>query len=84
MDDRSTDIFGPVEGKSDDGVEEKEEEESEEKQEKDDISSIEEKLEVEDDKPDYDPCCPLRQKVGHDLKELYWNEVQQFLDRGKS
>ena len=22
--------------------------------------------------------------MGHDLKDLYWNEVQQFLDRGKS
>ena len=22
--------------------------------------------------------------MGHDLKELYWNKVQQFLDRGKS
>ena len=22
--------------------------------------------------------------MGHDLKKLYWNEVQQFLDRGKS
>ena len=22
-------------------------------------------------------------KVGHDLNELYWNKVQQFLDRGK-
>ena len=76
MDDRSTDIFGPVEENSDDSVEE---------QEKFDISSIfKEKLEVEDDKPDYDPWRPLRQKVGHDLKELYWNEIQQFLDRGKS
>ena len=59
--------------------------ESEEQQEKDDISSIfEEKLIVEGDKSDYDPWCPLRQKVGHDLKELFSNEVQQFLDRRKS
>ena len=47
MDDHSTDIFGPVEENSIDSVEE---------QEKDDISSIfKEKLEVEDDKPDYHP-----------------------------
>ena len=26
----------------------------------------------------------VRQQVGHDLKELYVNKVQQFLDRGKS
>ena len=58
-----------------------EEEEPEEEQEKDQISSIfEEEGEVEEDKPDYDPWCPLRQKVGQDLKELYWNKVQQFLD----
>ena len=85
MDDRSTDIFGPVEGNSDDSEEEEEEEEPEEEQEKDEISSIfEEEEEVEEDKPDYDPWRMLRQKVGHDLKDLYWNEVQQFLDRGKS
>ena len=59
-------------------------EEPEEEQEKDGISSIfKVKGEVEDDKPDDDPWRPLRQKVGHDLKELYMNEVQQFLDRGK-
>ena len=75
-------MFGPVEENSDDSVED--EEEPEEEQEKDEISSIfEEKGEVENDKPDYDPWHPLRQKVGHDLKELYWNKVQQFLDRGK-
>ena len=63
----------------DDSVEE--EEEPEEEQEKDGISNIfGEKGEVEDD---YDPWRPLRQKVGHDLKELYMNEVQQFLDKGK-
>ena len=85
MDDRSTDIFGPVKGNSDDSEEEEEEEEPEEEQEKDQISSIfEEEGEVEEDKPDYDPWRPLRQKVGQDLKELYWNKVQQFLDRGKS
>ena len=84
MDDRSTDIFGPVEGNSDDSEEEEEEEEPEEEQEKDQISSIfEEEGEVEEDKADYDPWRPLRQKVGQDLKELYWNKVQQFLDRGK-
>ena len=65
MDDRSTDIFGPVEGNSDDSEEEGEEEEPEEEQEKDQISSIfEEEGEVEEDKPDYDPWRPLRQKVG--------------------
>ena len=87
MDDRSTYIFGSVEGNSDDSEEEEEEEEEEpeEKQEKDEISSIfEEEEEVEEDKPDYDPWRTLRQKVGHDLKDVYWNEVQQFLDRGKS
>ena len=76
MDDRSTDIFGPVEGNSDGSEEEEEEEEEEpeEEQEKDQISSIfEEEGEVEEDKPDYDPWRPLRQNVGQDLKELYWN-----------
>ena len=83
MDDRSTDIIGPVGGNDDDSVEE--EEEPEEEQEKDRISNIfGEKGEVEEDKPDYDPWRPLRQKVGHDLKELYMNDVQQFLDKGKS
>ena len=84
MDDRSTDIFGPVEENSDDSVEEEEEEEPEEEQEKDQISSIFEEVgEAEEDKPDDDPWRQLRQNVGHDLKDLYWNEVQQFLDRGK-
>ena len=83
MDDRSKDIFGPVEENYNDSV--GEEEEPEEEQEKDQISNIfGEKGEVEDEKPDYDPCRPLRQKVGHDLKELYMNEVKQFLDKGKS
>ena len=83
MDDHSTDIFGPVEEKNtgDDGVQE----EPEEEQEKDKISSIfKEEGEVEDDKADYDPWRLLRQQVEHDLKELYMNEVQQFLDSGKS
>ena len=67
MDDRSTDIFGPVGESDDDSVEE--EGEPEEEQEKDRISNMfGEKGEVEDDKPDYDPWRPLRQKVGHDLK----------------
>ena len=84
MDDRSTDIFGPVEGNSDDSKEEEEEQEHEEEQEKDQISSIfEEEGEVDEDKPDYDPWRPLRQEVGQDLKELYWNKVQQFLNREK-
>ena len=53
MDDRLTDIFGPVEENSDDSVEE--EEEPKEEQEKDEISSIfEEEGEVDDDKPNYD------------------------------
>ena len=83
MDDRSTDIFGPVGENDDDSVEK--EEEPKEEQEKDQITNIfEEKGEVEDDKPNYDPWRPLRQKEGHDLKELYMNEVQQFLDKGKS
>ena len=72
-----------MDGNSDDS--EEEEEEPEEEQEKDEISSIfEEQEEVEEDEPDYDPWQTLRQKVRHDLKDLYWNEVQQFLDRGKS
>ena len=78
-------MFGPVEENSNDSVEEEEEEEEEpeEGQEKDDISSIfEEKREVKNDKPDYDPWRPLRPKVWQDLKELYWKEVQQFLDIG--
>ena len=63
MNDRSTDIFGPVEENSDDSVEE--EEEPEEEQEKDEISSIfEEEEEVQEDNPDYDPWCTLRQKWG--------------------
>ena len=86
--DHSTDIFGPVEENSDDSVEEEEEEEDEpeEEQEKDDISSIfEEKGEVENvNQTIRYPWRPLRQKLGQDLKELYWNEVQQFPDRGKS
>ena len=79
MDDRSRDIFGPLK-KNNDSVEE--EVEPEEEQEKDEIRSIfEEKGEAGDDKPDYDRGQPLCQKVGHDLKELYMNEIQQFLDR---
>ena len=31
-----------------------------------------------------DPWHPLCQNVKHDLKELYMNEVQKFLARGKS
>ena len=73
-----------MERNSNDSVEEEEEEEPEEEQEKDDISSIfEEKGEVQNDKPDYDPWRPLRPKVWQDPKELYWNEVQQFLDIGE-
>ena len=74
-----------MEENSDYSVEEEEEEQPQEEQGKDDISTIfEKKGEVENDKPDYDPWRPLHQKVGQDFKELYWNEVQQFLDRGKS
>ena len=73
--------FGLVEENSDDSVEE----EPEEEQGKDEISSIfEEEGEAGDDKADHDPWRPLRQQVGYDLKELYMNEVQQFLERGKS
>ena len=69
MDDRSTDIFGPVEGNSDDSEEGEEEEEPEEEQGKEQISSIfEEEGEVEEDKPDYDPWRPLYQKVGQALR----------------
>ena len=81
MDDRSTDVFGPVEENSDDSVEE----EPQEEQEKDEISSIfEEEGEVEEDKANHDSWHAWRQQVGHDLKELYMNEAQQFLDKGKS
>ena len=81
MDYRSTDVFGPVEENSGDSVEK----EPQEEQEKDEISSIfEEEGEVEDDKAHHDLWCQLRQQVGHDLKEMYMNEVQQFLERGKS
>ena len=81
MDDRSTDIFGPVEENSDDSVEE----EPEEEQENDEISSIfEEEGGDEDNKADHDHWRPLRQQVGHDLKELDMNKVHQFLERGKS
>ena len=59
----STDIFGPIEGNSDDSVEE--EEEPEEEQAKDEVSSIfEEKGVVKYDKPDYDPMRLLCQQVG--------------------
>ena len=81
MDDRSTDIFGPVEENRDDSVEE----EPEEEQEKEETSGFfeeEEEGEVEDDKADHDLWHPLRQQVGHDLKELYMSKVQQFLERG--
>ena len=82
MDDRPTDIFGLVKENS---CSVEEEEEPEEQQEKDEVSNIfEEKGEVEDDKRAYDPWRPLHQQVGHDLKELYVNKVQQFLERGKS
>ena len=81
MDDRWTDIFGPVKENSDDSVEE----EPQVEQEKDEISSIfEEEGEVEDDKAHHDLWYQLRHRVGHDLKEIYMNEVQQFLERGKS
>ena len=69
-----------MEENSDDSVEE----EPEEEQEKDEISSIFEEGEVEDKKADHDPWCLLCQKVGHDLKEIYMNKVQQFLERGNS
>ena len=56
-------FFGPVKENSDDSVEE--EEEPEEEQEKYEISSIfEEKGEVEDDKPDYDPWLRYAKKWG--------------------
>ena len=69
MDDCSTDIVGSVEENSDDNVEDKEEPEKDKP-----ISSIfEEKGEVKNHKPDYDPWRPLRQKVEN---YLYWNKVQ--------
>ena len=81
MDDRSTNIFGPMEENSDDSVEE----EPEEEQEKDKISGIfKEEGEVEDNEADHDLWRPLCQQVGKDFKELYMSKVQQFLERGKS
>jgi len=85
MDDRSTDIFDPVEENNDDNVEEEEEveeEPQEEQGEQEDSSSSEEEEEADDDEPD--PRSPLRQKAGEDIKETYVKEVQQFLDKGKS
>ena len=85
MDDRSTDIFDPMEGNNDDNVEEEEEvkEEPEEEQEdKEDSSSSEKEEEADEDEPD--PGSPLRQKAGEDIKETYLKEVQQFLNKGKS
>ena len=85
MDDPSTDIFGPVEDNNDENVEEEEEvdeEEPEEEKEEEDSSSSKEEEEADDDEPD--PWSPLRQNVGEDLKEIYLEEVQQFLDKGKS
>ena len=85
----STDIFGPVEENNDENIEDEEQEEDEEVEEEqeeeepeeEETSSYEEEEEADDgDEPD--PWCPLRQKVGEDLKETYLKEVQQFLDRG--
>ena len=69
-------------------LEEEEEEEEEEKPKKEeekeeDTSSSEEDGEVyDDDEPD--PRSPLRKNVGKDLQEIYLEELQQFLNRGKS
>jgi len=86
MDDRSTDIFGPVEGHNDENVEEEEEveeeEPEEEQEEEEDSSSSEEEEVADDDEPD--PWSPLRQNVGEDLRKPYLKEVQQFLGKGKS
>ena len=84
----STDIFDPVEENNDENIEEEEqeeevEEEQEEKEpEEEETSSSEE--EEADNGNEPDPWSPLRQKVGEDIKETYFKEVQQFLDRGKS
>ena len=91
----STDIFGPVEENNDENIdeeeeeeeeevaEEQEEEEPEEEPEEEETSNSEEEEEADDD-DEPDPWHPLRQKVGEDLKETYLEEVQQFLDGGKS
>ena len=68
MDDRSTDIFGPMEDNNDENVEEEEEVVEEE-----DSSSSEKEEEADDDEPD--PWSPLPQNVGEDLKEPYLKEV---------
>ena len=86
--------FGLVEEKNDENIEEEveeeeeaeeeeDEEEPEEEPEEEEISRSEEEEEADDD-DEPDPWHPLRQKVGEDLKETYLQEVQQFLDRGKS
>jgi len=86
MDDRSTDIFGPVEDNNDENVkeeEEVEEKEPEEEQEEEEHGSIsKEEEEADDDEPVL--WSPLSQNVGENLKETYPKEVQQFLDKGKS
>ena len=78
-----------MEENSDENVEEEEkeeedveeEQEEEEPQEEETSSSEEEEA---DNGNEPDPWSPLRQKVGEDIKETYFKEVQQFLDRGKS
>ena len=65
MDDRSTDIFGPVEENNDDNVEEEEEveeEPQEEQEEEEDSGSSEEEEKADDDESH--PRRPLGQKVG--------------------
>ena len=58
------------------GKEEQEEEETEEEEEKEaaDTSSSEEEGEVDDDDDEPHSWCPLRQKVGEDIKETYLKE----------
>ena len=88
MGDHSPDIFDTVEagGRNEEYVEKEEElnpeEEQEEEEEK--SSSSEDEGELEDDEPDYDPWSPLRKKVGKDIEEPYWKQVQRFADKGKN
>ena len=76
MDDSSTDIFGPVEENSDDSVEVKSKRGLRRNTKKTRLvasSKRKEKLRTINQ--------TMIQQVGHGL---YWNKVQQFLDRGKS
>ena len=89
MDDRSTDIFGPVEENSDDSVEEEEDWKRNSSLKKNKkkttlVASSKRKEKLRTINQTMIRGIRYAKKwVTEDLKELYWNEVQQFLDRGK-